>query len=113
MVIRMWKERFLVAGGVAVLLGACAPRGARGREVTPAEARDESANAELGVVRALVAAFNQHEPERMAALVHEDFEYLSVEGSNTWPSASGSPGRGSPAAARKRPSESTRSATGS
>lgn len=81
MLIRMWKERFLVAGAVAVLLGACAPRGERGRELTPAEARDESANAELGVVRALVAAFNQHEPERMAALVHEDFEYLSVEGS--------------------------------
>ncbi|WP_309895126.1 hypothetical protein [Archangium sp.] len=67
----MWKERFLVAGGLAVLLGACAPRAERGRELTPTEARDESANAELGVVRALVAAFNQHEPERMAALVHE------------------------------------------
>ncbi len=81
MLIRMWKERVLVAGGVALLLGGCAHRGERGRELSPAVARDESAEAELGVVRSLMDAFNRHDPERMAALVHEDFEYLGVDGS--------------------------------
>ncbi|MCY1076117.1 nuclear transport factor 2 family protein [Archangium lansingense] len=71
MVSRKRKEWGLVAGGVALLLGACAPRVA---------VRDESAEAGLGVVRTLVEAFNRHEPAQMAALVHEDFEYLSVDG---------------------------------
>lgn len=70
----MKLERVVIAGGVALLLGACAPRG-------EGVAREAATNAELGVVRTLVEAFNRHEPERMAALVHEDFEYLSVDGS--------------------------------
>lgn len=74
----MKLEWAVIAGGVALMLGACAPRGEHGRELPPVVAREDAA---LGVVRALVEAFNRHEPERMAALVHEDFEYLSVEGS--------------------------------
>ncbi|MFY0529837.1 nuclear transport factor 2 family protein [Archangium gephyra] len=81
MLIRKRKDWSLIAGGVALLLGGCAPRGERGRELTEVAARDASADAALGVVRALVEAFNRHDPERMAALVHEDFEYLSVDGS--------------------------------
>lgn len=76
----MKTQRILLCWVVVVLFMACAPRAARGPELPAGASREEARDAALGVVRALMDAFNRHDPERMASLVREDFEYLSVNG---------------------------------
>lgn len=78
---RLWMKRewVLVTGTAALLLTGCAPRAVeRGSEPSPVD-----------VVQTLVEAFNRHDPARMATLVSEDFEYLSVDGKTVSVDATG------------------------
>jgi uncharacterized protein (TIGR02246 family) len=83
-------ESALITGAVALLtMGCAAPEVAQQRGPAPGVTHEKPPEAGLGVVQALVEAFNRHDPEQMAALVHQDFEYLSVTGKTVSVDATG------------------------